>query len=376
MVKKRQPKKGKGVPRETAEENCLADVKKALRRGFSKDHFNKFETTVSANGFFEASMQQQIAILARVLCDYYPQTQHEELIESLAASEHEKVRGIAVACVDYSFKNSAGKKLKWLKKTGSLPGTWPRELAQGYLHMMAIENGVNDILPKVKPWLNSRDEAVRRLVVEGFRIRGVMLAHIDELKTNPIALRPIFEAVLDDSSEYVRKACANSINDACGFHADLMVKWCEGWLKPSSSAERQWVINRGLRNLVSSGHQGALKLLGYLPAENFELVLQQSAPPLVELNQLLPFELSIKNRTNIPAMVQLLLKLDEPGKTGRRQSKYQLFKGRLKPLQEKHILKEIHFVDKNQQPRLPGEYTASIVLNGATTSSHSFTLKK
>ena len=379
----RKPKKAKGVPKETLEENCLADVEKAVRKQFKKESFKKpknlpskqnqpfdLQTTFSANGYFEATMSQQVEIVARVLCEMLDD--HELLIEALAASPVEKVRGIAAAVVLEAFSKKLAQAIKWLQYTGSLAGTWPRELSQGYLHHLTNIFGVNTVLPKVKGFVQSEDEAIRRLVIEGLRPKGVMLGHITELKENPLPLRALLEAVLDDTSEYVRKAAGNNLNDIAAFHADTVVKWCTSWLKPSSSEERKFIIERGLRNLLKNGHPEALRLLGFTDPTVLTIEWLDTMPKQVEINELIAFDINLHNNSNIEARVQILLKLDEPGKSGRRLSQYQIYKGWIKKGNDKNISKTIHFVDKNSAPRIHGEYRAKLVVNGKPIDERSF----
>ncbi|MCI0693786.1 hypothetical protein L0337_17485 [candidate division KSB1 bacterium] len=57
--------------------------------------------------------------------------------------------------------------------------------------------------------------------------------------------------------------------------------------------------------------------------------------------------------------------MDEPGKsTARRKSTYQIWKGKIKAGETKSIIKRIHFVDKNSQPRVEGLYRLSVTING------------
>ncbi|MGH7456321.1 MAG: hypothetical protein ACRENG_33525, partial [bacterium] len=48
----------------------------------------------------------------------------------------------------------------------------------------------------------------------------------------------------------------------------------------------------------------------------------------------------------------------------RRKSRYQIWKGKIKAGETKSIIKRIHFVDKNSQPRVEGTYLLSLTVNG------------
>lgn len=104
----RSPKKGEGVPRESIEKNCIGDLTGAL-----------------------------------------------------IASPIEKVNAIAVSVLSNLYEKDIDFKLKWLKRTAALKGTWPRENSCGVLHNQFIRDGVESVLQKVYPWLMDSNEGVK-----------------------------------------------------------------------------------------------------------------------------------------------------------------------------------------------------------------------
>jgi 3-methyladenine DNA glycosylase AlkC len=311
-------------------------------------------------------MQQQVRILAGAAVDMLGDRHDKrDLIPALAASPVEKVRGVAAFAVPLVYSGDLEVQVAGLRFTGALEGTWPRELSATALHNLVIERGVGTVLPLVQDWIEDPEPAARRLVVESFRPRGVMLAHIVELKKDPSPLRAILEPLLDDSSDYVRKAVANNLNDVSRDNPRVVLGWAREWLTPEASSERQWILSRALRTLVNEGDPGALEILGYAPPSALKVVWQDSTPERAEINQLLPFDFEISNPTNSEAFVILLLHMDEPGKgRGRRRSRYQIWKGQLPAGGSKRVGKRIHFIDKSTQRKEPGTYHLSVTVNG------------
>jgi 3-methyladenine DNA glycosylase AlkC len=263
------------------------------------------------------------------------------------------------------YADDLEKQIGGLYTTGGLDGTWPRELSATTLHNLIIAHGVDVILPLVGAWIGDPSPAIRRLVVESLRPRGVMLAHIGELKQNPSPLRTILEPLLDDQADYVRKAVANNLNDVSKDNPDIVLDWAQEWMTPDATKERRWIIDRGLRTLVNEGHPAALSTLGYAPASSLKVAWQDTLPGRVEINQLLPFEFEIRNLSSKEAFVLLLLTMDEPGKRqARRTSRYQIWRGRIEADGSKRITKTIHFVDRRSQPREPGTYRLIVTVNG------------
>lgn len=81
------------------------------------------------------------------------------------------------------------------------------------------------------------------------------------------------------------------------------------------------------------------------------------------------------NQSDAGAVVLLLM--EEPGKgAARRQSTYQIWKGKLKAGEMKSIIKRIHFVDKNSQPRLEGTYRLQVTVNGKKLEEREMIFKR
>jgi 3-methyladenine DNA glycosylase AlkC len=366
MVETRVPKKGQGVPKETPGSNSIADLEGILTEHFPEVQWDGLRTELDSRDFFGAGMQQQVRILAEasatVLGDRHATA---DLIPTLAASPVEKIRGVAAFTVPIAYRDDLEAQLQDLRFTGALEGTWPRELSATVLHNLIIQHGVATMLPRVQAWIEDPEPAIRRLVVEATRPRGVMLAHITELKENPAPLRAILEPLLDDDADYVRKAVANNLNDVSRDNPAVVLAWTREWMTPDASPERRWVLSRALRTLVNEGDPDALAILGYTPASALDVVWRDTTPHSVQINELLPFEFDIHNPTDAEAFVILLLMMDEPGKgQGRRKSRYQIWKGRVRAGGSKGVSKRIHFVDKSTQRKEPGTYRLSITVNG------------
>ncbi|MCI0693787.1 DNA alkylation repair protein [candidate division KSB1 bacterium] len=157
-----------------------------------------------------------------------------------------------------ALPNDLKKQLEWLCFTGALEGTWPRELSATILHNLIIRHGVAGVLPLVREWIKHENPAVRRLVTEAFRPRGVMLAHINDLKEDPSPLKKILEPLLDDPSDYVQKSVANNLNDISKDNPEIILKWTKEWNTPDATKQRHWILARALRTLIDEGHPAPL----------------------------------------------------------------------------------------------------------------------
>ena len=374
----RKPQKGEGVPKETPAHNSIAALKSILAQHFPDRSWEKLKGELEKRNFFAAGMQEQVRLMAQVAVELSKsQRNGAALIAALSQSPVEKIRGVAAFVVPILHPDDLKKQLDWLRCTGALEGTWPRELSATSLHNLVIQHGVEIILPLVRAWIKDENPAVRRLVTEAFRPRGVMLAHINDLKEGPAPLKTILEPLLDDPSEYVQKSVANNLNDISKDNPEIILQWTKEWNTPDATKQRHWILARALRTLIDEGHPAALKLLGYGTTPNLKVTWQNNTPRLIKINQFLPCDVEIVNLNKSETGAVVLLLMDEPGKgIVRRKSTYQIWKGKIKPAEAKSIIKRIHFVDKNSQPRLEGTYRLSVTVNGKQLEEREMIFKR
>jgi 3-methyladenine DNA glycosylase AlkC len=374
----RKPKKGEGVPKETPARNNIAALQEILAQNFSLPSTNDLRTELKKRGFFAAGMQEQIRLMAQVAVEMSGAAENgAALITALSQSPVEKIRGVAAFVVPLVYPDDLRKQLEWLRFTGALEGTWPRELSATILHNLIIQYGVATMLPLVRDWIQEEYPVVRRLVTEAFRPRGVMLAHINELKANPAPLKEILEPLLDDPSDYVQKSVANNLNDISKDNPEIVLAWTKEWNTPNATKQRHWILARALRTLIDEGHPTALKLLGYGTNSNLKANWQNNTPRRIKINQFLLCNLEISNLAKAEAGLVALLSMDEPGKgKARRKSAYQIWKGKIKAGEIKSVSKKIHFVDKNSQPRLEGVYRLSVTVNGKKLDEREMIFKR
>jgi 3-methyladenine DNA glycosylase AlkC len=377
-MESRKPKKGEGVPKETPVRNNVAALQEILAKSFPQRIKNDLRAELEKRGFFAAGMLEQVRLMAQAAVEVAAaQTGEVSLITALSESPVEKIRALAAFVVPLVFPGDLKAQLACLRLTGTLEGTWPREASATILHNLVIQHGVANVLPLVQSWIQDEDPAVRRLVTEAFRPRGVMLAHIIALKEDPSPLKKILEPLLDDPSDYVQKSVANNLNDISKDNPETILEWTKEWNTPDATKQRHWILARALRTLIDEGHPAALKLLGYGANSNLKVTWQDNTPRLIKINQFLPCDIEIVNLNKSEAGAVVLLLLDEPGKgNARRKSTYQIWKGKIKAGETKSVIKRIHFVDKNSQPRVEGTYCLSLTVNGKKLEEREMIFKR
>ncbi len=351
-----------GVPKETPRNNCFAKLSAAIAPTIGEASSRKLVAEIKRAGYFDLGLlDQSRLIVAKVVA----LGNGAKISRALLNSDSDKIRSLGIHVHFEHFKHDLGKELKSLKYTGALPGTWTQETAQWVLKNVIHEHSLEIVLPLVRPWASNKDPAVRRMVAEALRPRGVWCKHLAVLKHNPTPIKTVLERLLDDKSDYVRKAVANNLNDISKDNPDLLCDWIDKWCNGKISPERQWIIQRALRTLIKSGHPRAQKLMGLGDANAVEIVWLKGTPSEIAIGQSIPFEFQLKNTSDQPHKLRLQLVMIGPGKNNKpRLAKYILGVLEIVPKATAVLSKRVKFTHKNFVPKLPGIYQLQVFSNG------------
>lgn len=364
-----QQPKVQGVPKETRQRNSIPALQQALGEAFPGCAWSTVSQRLEHLGYFEAGMQEQIRLLARVAVDVAT-AEPGALLQGLGRSNEDKVRGVAAFAVPLVHGGDFAAQLDALTLTGAFEGTWPHELSATVLHNLVIEHGLEAMAPWIAKWTAHGDDALRRMAVEALRPRGVMLAHVVVLKQDPTPLKAILEPLLDDLSDYVRRAVANNLNDVSQDNPDAVLAWTSEWLTPNASRERRWVLGRALRTLLDKGNLEALRILGYSRATSLRLTWMGETPAQIRVGDALEARFRVENITEAEALVHLLMRIDAPGVgRNRRSFTYQIWRGTIVAGEVSLVGKAIRLRDTSTQRKEPGIYHLVVRLNGETACS-------
>ena len=233
------------------------------------------------------------------------------------------------------------------------------------------------MLQKVEPWLMDPNEGVRRVVTEGIRPRLMMVPHIEELKKDPALLKKVFEPLLEDPSDYVRKSVGNCMNDVSKDNPETLLDWLEEWSTAALSKERKQIFTRALRTLIEKGEKRAYGILDIPMDASIEACVIKGFPQSVALNQVINLEVEAKNinPTDTDTMFDIVIKA--PGKNGQvREYIYKLSMVQIKAGNTKVVKKTIHFTDKTTQVKENGIYEAAYRRNTEVFHRESFMFQR
>jgi len=366
----RKPNKSKGVPKQKKSGTLLQEINDTLDHQFGSNYLDKLNNSIVESGYWDVSLSGQMNILSKLFFNSVDDT--KKLIKLLKNSKFEYLRGSAARVVYLFHYDNPKKCCSELLSVGKLDGIWPQEYAQIMLSQLAIKYGVKSILSITASWINDPDERVRRILVEGFRPKGVWKKHIEELKIDPSPLKLMLQKAIGDDSLYVRKAAANNINDISKSNPEVVISWTKEWLKKSTE-EQKWSIKQGLRGLLRENNKEALALLGFSQTDSIQIKWISKLGQSVKINTLIPLKLTIKNSGDKDLNLRLHILLSSPGMGNRMRTKNFIFATlTLKAKESKRISKNFHFVNYNSTPRLPGKYIMKLICNGNEISEKSF----
>jgi len=222
-------------------------------------------------------------------------------------------------------------------------------------------------------WTKDENEHVRRLASEGCRPSLPWGKALKKFQNDPTSIFPILEALMNDSSLYVRKSVANNLNDISKFHPEQVISFAKAW--KGRSEEVDWILKRALRSLLKEGRPAALSLFGYGPATDFVYRKIGDWPSMISLGSDYLFQFEITNKSQVTQLLRLEYKVGFLRAKGQHNFKtFQIAETKLKAADSKVIQKKQQFKVLSTRKLYPGTHKIKIVLNGVEIDSGEFRL--
>jgi len=125
-----------------------------------------------------------------------------------------------------------------------------------------LEQHREDTFARLDRWVDSDDEALRRLASEGTRPLLPWGPRVTGLREDPEPGLSLISRLVEDPSETVRRSVANHLNDVSKDHPERAVAVAREWME-RGGADVAKLVAHGLRTLVKRGNAGALAVLGF-----------------------------------------------------------------------------------------------------------------
>lgn len=123
---------------------------------------------------------------------------------------------------------------------------------------------------QMKIWAKSKNEHIRRLSSEGSRPRLPWAVALPNFKKNPKKVFEIIELLKNDSSKYVQKSVANSLNDISKDNPKMVVEFVKNNLNISKNLD--WICKHGSRTLLKKGDKEVLDLFNFDKSHHINLI--------------------------------------------------------------------------------------------------------
>lgn len=227
----------------------------------------------------------------------------------------------------------------------------------------------------VDQWTSHPSDQVRRLASEGIRPRLPWAGRLPVFQKNPTPVLRILDKLKDDESEYVRRSVGNCLADLAVDNADQVVETCNTWMK-GASPQRRWIIKRGTRNLIKSGHPGVWSLHGYTAAPQIRVDCLRIEPQSVSLGEKfeIQFELHSKSKDSQRLVVDFVVHhVKASGKTSSKVFKWSelsLAAGKAVKFTKTHAFRDI-----STRVYYPGPHRVEVQINGERYSEAAVQLK-
>lgn len=363
---------GEGVPKETPRRHTL-DIVDAVARTV-KPRAALSKALIDA-GYFDASLTVQNAMAVEALFELTQEARlREAILDVLAESEVDKFRGYAALFAVRLHGGDAARCVEALYRIGTGPGTWAQESAQTCLKKLMMQHGTGPVLERAGEWIRDPKPEARRMLIEALRPLGVWTGHLLELRKDPSLLRGYLEVLLDDPSRYVQNAAANCLNDISKDHPDTVCAWARAWSKGKVTDARAYILKRGLRTLIKSGHAGGLRVLGFADPAELSMAWIGSIPRAISVRDHLPVEVEVTNPGKKTAKVIAHVRMTGPGAGKKpRVALYQVGESEIDAQGRTRIAKRIPFRDRNSVPKIAGVYSLVLLVNGQEVDSRQFT---
>lgn len=219
------------------------------------------------------------------------------------------------------------------------------------------------MLKEMLRWSTHENHRVRRLASEGSRPRLPWAVALPELKKNPNPILPILENLKTDSSEYVRRSVANSLNDISKDNPDILMKVAKQW--KGISKETDGIIKHASRTLLKQGFPDILEYFGLHNSDEIVLSDFQILIPKLKVGENLMFSFELQNASSKAKLVRLEYGIYFLRQNGTHSRKvFKISERQFQPNEKVEIQRKQSFKPITTRKYYAGQNKLSIIING------------
>ena len=215
-------------------------------------------------------------------------------------------------------------------------------------------------MAQMQLWAQSENEQLRRLASEGCRPRLPWGIALERFKKDPAQVLKIIELLKFDTSLYVRKSLANSLNDISKDHPQILRDFVAK--NYGVTKELDWICKHAARTLLKRADSATLKLFG-LHAMNDIQILDFTHDERVKRGEKLHFSFTLASHGMLGTLrLEYAIWYLRPN-AKRSKKVFMLFQNKIETKQ-KSFAKEQSFRDMSVRKHYAGEHYLAIVVNG------------
>ncbi len=232
-----------------------------------------------------------------------------------------------------------------------------------------IKNETKTLL-QMEKWALSENEHLRRLASEGSRPRLPWAISLSSFKKNPQPIIKILETLKNDTSPYVRKSVANSLNDISKENPKRVIELTKKWLK--ETPESKQLLKHACRTLLKNSNEEVLEIFGFSKKKNL-LIKNFSYDKNLKLGEELSFSFDLVNSEELGLLrVEFVLHFLRKNKQHNKKV-FQLAQGEYKT-NIKSFKKSYSFKKISTRVYYEGVQKLSIIVNGVSLQEVEFKL--
>lgn len=236
-----------------------------------------------------------------------------------------------------------------------------------------LRQDLDGTLRTMLTWTGDRNEHVRRLASEGCRPRLPWSFRLEALVADPTPLAPLLHTLRQDSSLYVRRSVANSLNDITKDHPDWVFDHVAGW--DLEHAHCAWIVKHALRSQIKKGDPRALRLIGASEGAEVSIDSLSISPSRVALGGEVEIAFELRSRSGadqrlvVDYVVHYVKKNGTPSPKVFKLKTVTLPAGEVQPIRIRRALRNF-----TTRVHYAGDHRVEVMVNGQRMASGAFTL--
>ncbi|MCZ6619644.1 MAG: DNA alkylation repair protein [Gammaproteobacteria bacterium] len=210
---------------------------------------------------------------------------------------------------------------------------------------------------------------VRRLASEGIR---PLLPWALRVTVPPARIVEVLDTLHADSTRYVMRSVANTLNDISKQDAQLVIRTLKKWRKAKRQnvSELEYMTRHALRTLVKQGHPEALKLLGFTSSPAVEIA-DVVTTKVVNVGESYEFRCTVRSTVDQKLLISLCIHFLKAN--GSYSTKVFAVKNlEMRKGESIHVKKRQPFKPITTRTLYPGLHKAELLINGAVVATNTF----